>query len=93
VRDIDVVIECVQIHLPTVSVTQLNKVHPADDDGLWWFRIPGIVKDFQVESSSGRSPFLIEHDDMSSSSEAIIAPDPLSAAKAVIEYLRSLTSH
>ena len=43
---------------PQVHVEQLRVTHPADDDGLWFFRV-GLVE-VQLESSSGNCPFLLE---------------------------------
>src|SRR5260221_9932167 len=51
-NDIDRVISGVKTKIPEVYVVQMHKSHPADDDGLWWFRIPGIAKNIQVESAS-----------------------------------------
>ncbi len=42
-NDIDRVISGVKTKIPEVYVVQMHKSHPADDDGLWWFRIPGIA--------------------------------------------------
>jgi len=46
-RDIDRIIEIVRSRIPDVEVVQMHKTHPADDDGLWWFRLPGVRKDFR----------------------------------------------
>ena len=59
-RDIDQIIQKVKLQLPNVEVTQWRKTLPADDDGLWWFRLPGLKKDIQIESPYGNCPFLIE---------------------------------
>ena len=87
--DIESIIEHVKRRLPEVTVTQLHKTHPADDDGIWWFRLPTQTKDIQVESSSGNCPFMIEHDDMRSTSEAITAFNINEAADIVVNYLKS----
>jgi hypothetical protein len=60
-RDIDRIIASIKEQIPDVHVEQLQKTHPADDDGLWWFCVPGR-KNIQVESSTGNCPFLIETD-------------------------------
>jgi hypothetical protein len=44
-RDIDRVIAPVRSRLASVSVVQWHKKHPGDDDGIWWFRLPGIARD------------------------------------------------
>ena len=61
-RDIDQVIERVQAALPNVVWEQLKVTHPppADDDGLWFFSLPGVKDQVQAESSSGMCPFLVE---------------------------------
>ena len=42
------------------EVHQLKVSHPADDDGLWFFRRRSQKMELQLESSSGDFPFLIE---------------------------------
>jgi hypothetical protein len=61
-RDIDTVIERVRALAPEVEVRQLQCAHPADDDGIWFFRIAGKKGEIQLESSTGGLPFLVEHD-------------------------------
>ena len=62
-RDIDHIIERLKTEIPGVQVTQLQVAHPgADDDGLWFIRIPGRAEEVQIESSHGSCPFLIESD-------------------------------
>jgi hypothetical protein len=56
--DIEEVVREVRARYPLVAVAQLEKTHPADDDGLWFFRANGL--EVQLESSSGSCPFLIE---------------------------------
>ena len=60
-RDIDVIIQDLLATYPALQATQLKVVHPgADDDGLWFFRIPGNAIEVQLESTSGMCPFLFE---------------------------------
>lgn len=60
-RDIDQIIGLLQREIPGVAITQLQVTHPgADDDGLWFVRVPGRKGEVQIESSSGDCPFLIE---------------------------------
>ena len=62
-RDIDQIIELLRREIPGVQITQLQVTHPgADDDGLWFIKIPGRTEEVQIESSSGACPFLIESD-------------------------------
>ncbi len=50
-RDIDLIIEKVKQRIPDAEVHQLEKNNPSDDDGIWYFYIPGIESDIQIESS------------------------------------------
>ena len=62
-RDIDHIIERLTIELPGVEVAQLQVTHPgADDDGIWFIKIPGRGGEVQIESSHGSCPFVIESD-------------------------------
>ena len=62
-RDIDQIIERLKTEIPGLQVTQLQVTHPgADDDGLWFIKIPGRVEEVQIESSYGSCPFIIESD-------------------------------
>jgi hypothetical protein len=64
-RDIDQIIASLSTELPRIRPQRLEVSHPgADDDGLWFLRIPGRKGDVQVESSYGTCPFLIEADFM-----------------------------
>ena len=87
-RDIDQVIEELKSRLPAVEVDQLAPTHPgADEDGLWFFRMPGTDNEIAVESPSGDCPFTIEHDDMRSSAEAETAASVEETVKKVVDYL------
>jgi hypothetical protein len=59
-RDIDQIIAKVKARVPTVSVTQLHKIHQGDDDGLWWFDVGNENHNIQIESHDGMCPFLVE---------------------------------
>jgi hypothetical protein len=60
-RDIDHIIQELRAISPEIVVHQLEVVHPgADDDGLWFFRVPDGRIEVQLESSSGTCPFLVE---------------------------------
>ncbi len=90
-RDIDRIIERVKHLVPDVQVQQLPVSHPGvDDDGLWFFGVPGIQKDIQIESSYGVCPFIVEHSDMKSSSEAETAHSVEEAVEKVVAYLTIL---
>lgn len=60
-RDIDAVIRMAQQQMPTVRITQWHKIWPADDDSLWWFALPDVAQEIQMEGAS--CPFLIETDE------------------------------
>jgi hypothetical protein len=90
-RDIDRIIERVKNLIPDALVEQLWVSHPGvDDDGLWFFRLPGIAKDIQIESSQGVCPFIVEHCDMKSSTDAETAWSVEEAVQKVVAYLMSL---
>jgi len=63
---VDLIIERVRSCHPDVVVNQLVVAHPGvDDDGLWFFRLPQVKEDIQIESSTYDLPFLIEGSDVS----------------------------
>ena len=62
-RDIDLIIDGVAQKLPSAIVTQIKPNHPVDDDGLWWFSLPGVASEIQIESFDGTCPFLVETDE------------------------------
>ena len=89
-RDIEQVIEQLKSRLPAVEVDQLAPTHPgADEDGLWFFRMPGTEHEIAIESITGDCPFVIEHDDMRSSAEAETAGSVDEAVEKVVAYLSS----
>jgi hypothetical protein len=59
-HDIDSIISAVTARHPNVEVQQLRVSHPADDDGVWFFRHPDSHHEVQLESSTGMFPFLVE---------------------------------
>ena len=60
-RDIDAIIRQVQQQMPEVKVTQLRKIHPADDDNLWYFCLSDVEQWIQIENPA--CPFLVETDE------------------------------
>jgi hypothetical protein len=56
-RDIDQIIAAVRQQIPEVIVWQLQKTHPADDNGIWYFGLPEASNDVQLENSSGMAHF------------------------------------
>ena len=89
VLDIDRVIDVVKSHLPVIRVTQHHDVWPADDEGVWSFRLEDTETDIQLESSTGMCPFCVEHSGMNASAEAWNAPTVKEAARMVVRYLGS----
>jgi hypothetical protein len=62
-RDIEQIIKRITAEHPGVRVRQLPVAHPgADDDGLWFFKLPAGEFEVQLESPDGMCPFLIETD-------------------------------
>jgi hypothetical protein len=88
-RDIDQIIAAVKQQIPEVAVWQLQKKHPADDDRVWWFALPGVSSDIQLESSSGMCPFLIETDEQSSH-QARTAQTIAETVQMIVAYLTPL---
>jgi hypothetical protein len=66
IRAIDQIIAEVRQSLPDMHVTQLEKTHAGDDDGIWWFSTPAGDSDIQLESATGNCPFLVETNEHSS---------------------------
>jgi hypothetical protein len=63
-RDIEHIIQAITAACPSVTVRQLEVLHPgADDDGLWFFKGPGSKFEVQIESPNGMCPLLIESDE------------------------------
>ncbi len=87
-QDIELVISAVHSLIPGVIVVRMHRSHPADNDGLWWFRLPGASRDIQLESPTYNCPFLVENDDMTSISERYTAHSVADAVSAVVPYLR-----
>jgi hypothetical protein len=56
--DIDEITRRIASAYPQVQVEPLRVSHPADDAGLWFFRVGGV--EVQLESSAGNCPFLLE---------------------------------
>jgi hypothetical protein len=88
--DIDIIIERVRAAHPEMKVVQQDRSHPADDNGVWWFRLPGQERDIQIESSTYNCPFIVEHSDMKSSDNVLKAETIDQAVKLVTDYLNSL---
>ena len=89
--DIDAVISGVRSVLPSIIVVQTHQTHPTDDAGLWCFRLPNSRRDIQIESSTHDCPFLVEHDEMISASEAFTVASVPEAVVAVVSYLRAVS--
>ena len=88
ILDIDRVIDLVKADLREVSVVQHHDVWPADDEGVWFFRLPNVEHNIQLESSAGMCPFFVEHDGMPSPADrgGWNAVSVEEAAKMVVDY-------
>lgn len=83
-RDLEEVVRRVQGRLPHVKWQQLPVTLPADDDGLWFFWLPELPGEVQIESSFGACPFLVEtdkHDDR------LTANTPEDTADTIVRWL------
>jgi hypothetical protein len=88
-RDIDEIITSVRQAIPTAGVDQLKVKHPGvDDDGLWYFSIPGIEEDIQIESPHGMCPFIVETNEQCSY-DARTATTLDEAVSMIVDYLNS----
>lgn len=86
-RDIDQVIAVVRQQIPEATVDQIPKERPGDDDGVWWFGLPGVLEDVRVEQRRGAGPFqLITEDDQSGYQRRTVAT-PAEAAQLIVAYL------
>ena len=59
-RDIDSIIRELIQSYPELSIEQLTVMHPADDDGIWYFKHPSCPHEVKLESSYGICPFIFE---------------------------------
>lgn len=84
-NDVERIVPLVTAQLPNVQWEQLRVTFPADDDGLWYFDLPGSRNGVQIESSSGMCPFLIEH---SLSAERFHGTTVEEVAGKIVELLR-----
>jgi len=88
-RDIDRIIHSVKALIPAVEVSQLQVIHPGDDDGLWFFRLSIPRKEVQIESSHGKCPFLIEDDRMKAISDRVISNTVEETVAHIVSFLAS----
>src|ERR1044071_9768612 len=88
-RDIGRIIDAVRQQLPSVEVAQWKKSHPADDDGIWWFKLPGTREDIQIESTYGNCPFIVETNELCCD-KARRAETIAEAVSMIVGYLDSL---
>lgn len=86
-RDVDQIIQEVKLVIPEVTVDQLRVSHPADDDGIWFFSLPGLDRDIQIESPFGMCPFIIETNE-ERSLEARKADSRDAAVSMIVDYLQ-----
>ena len=62
-RDIDKIVSALKNEFPACQIARLQVTHPADDNNLWFFKIPGKKREVQMESLNGNCPFIIELSD------------------------------
>jgi hypothetical protein len=90
-RDIEKIIKLVKDRIPIVEVNQLKVSHPGvDDDGLWYFELPGDSRAIQIESTYGQCPFIIEHFEMKRTSDAWFGRTVDEVVERITSYLLSL---
>ena len=88
-RDIDRIIADVQAQLPDVITEQWQKSNPSQDDGIWFFSLPDLDSDVQIENSYGNCPFIVETNEQSSHL-ALKANTPQEAVGLIVEYLKAV---
>jgi hypothetical protein len=60
-RDINAIASQLGAWRPEIILEQIRVKYPgADEDGLWFVRLPGSPIEVQLESSTGTCPFLVE---------------------------------
>jgi hypothetical protein len=85
-RDIDRILASVQQRLPDVTVVQHVAIHPGDDDGIWWFSLPGVSQNVHLEAPFGNCPFLVETNEQCCK-DALKATTVQEAVTVIVEYL------
>jgi hypothetical protein len=83
-RDIDSIITRLARAHPQVAVEQLRVSHPGDDDGIWFFKVPGSPSEAQLESSTGMCPFAIESDATEERAMAVSVDDAISSLERLL---------
>ncbi len=86
-RDIDIVIQQVCQRMPEVKVFQWPVKRPTDDDSLWWFDLPEVKWNIQIEGYF--CPFLVETDEQCCG-EALKARTIDEAVEMIVSYLQSV---
>jgi hypothetical protein len=89
-HDVDKIISLVEELIPEVEVCQMPKFNPSDDDRLWWFRLPGVRENIQMESATYDCPFIVEHHFMKNSSEAITCRCVQETVSQIVGFLRRI---
>jgi elongation factor Tu len=85
-RDVDKIIAEIRRRFPQIWWKQLEVTHPgADDDGLWFFRLPSGTNEVQIESPDGTCPFLVEHN---ASNERFTGDSVEAVVSKVVEWLQ-----
>lgn len=60
-HDVDKIIEVIKEKFSGVKVESVNPFVPGSFyQGLWFFNIPNVDGEIQIESSNGNCPFLVE---------------------------------
>lgn len=87
VKDIDSIIEQVRHLIHEVDVAQNPKIHEADDDHLWWFRLPDLKQNVQIESADGNCPFWLETSSMPDAMHSLQLSSVAEVVGAITSYL------
>jgi hypothetical protein len=85
VLDIDRIILIARNSISDLIVFQHRLPHLGDDEGVWFFHRAAIKGNFQLESSAGACPFLVEEPDSSVGVFKVTVED---AAKSAVDFFR-----
>jgi hypothetical protein len=90
IRDIDLVIAEVERIDSNIRSIQRQVKYEADDDGIWFFWIPDLAGEEQVESPDGMFPLLVETDKHNQAVQATIISETVDT---ILAWLRLPGGH
>ena len=84
--DVAAIVALVLESLPAAEWSRLKVKHPTDDDGVWFFWLPGRPGEVQMDwtSTSGLCPFIVETDKCN---DRYTGATPEDVAQKIVEWL------